>query len=114
MRLYRDPDAPGRLDFDRGLYERIAKTDRKQLVHAHIVPIRSGYAWQVKAGSVVRLLTVEGPQVCDLNLWSMNNPRERFWAARRRQLKAPNGPVLDGLWSSFPYLGRWVRIHKEP
>ncbi|TMC86690.1 MAG: urea carboxylase-associated family protein [Chloroflexi bacterium] len=104
MRLYRDPDAPGRLDFDRGLYERIAKTDRKQLVHAHIVPIRSGYAWQVKAGSVVRLLTVEGPQVCDLNLWSMNNPRERFWAARTRQLQGAHVTTFDRLWSCLPYL----------
>ena len=32
MRLYRDPDAPGRLDFDHGFYRRIAQaTDRRRL-----------------------------------------------------------------------------------
>jgi uncharacterized protein YcgI (DUF1989 family) len=30
---------------------------------------------------VVRIIAVEGPQVCDLNLWHRDNPRERFWAA---------------------------------
>jgi len=51
MRLYRDPDVPGRLDFDRDLYRRIADaTDRKRRVHDHVVPIRSGYAWPVQAG----------------------------------------------------------------
>src|SRR5204863_8821182 len=87
MRLYRDPDAPGRLDFDRDLYRRIAQDLRaRRLVHEHIVPIRSGYAWPVKAGSVVRLVTVEGPQVCDLNLWSLNNPRGGCRAARSRPI----------------------------
>ena len=100
MRLYRDPDVPGRLDFDRDFYRRIATaTDRRQLTHNHIVPIRSGYAWPVRAGSVVRIVTVEGPQVCDLNLWSLHNPRERFWAARTRQLQGAHVTTFDRLWS---------------
>ena len=82
MRLYRDPDQPGRLAFDTELYQRIGKeTDRRKLVHQHVVPIRSGYAWPAKAGQVVRIVAVEGPQVCDLNLWNLHNPRERFWAS---------------------------------
>jgi len=86
MRLYRNLHVPGRLDFDRDFYHRIAHAaDRRQLVHGHIVPIRSGYAWPVKAGSVVRIVTVEGAQVCDLNLWHRENPKERFWAARRSE-----------------------------
>ena len=83
MRLYRDPDTPGRLDFDRDFYRRVAEaSDRRRLAHDHIVPIRSGYAWPARAGSLVRIVAVEGPQVCDLNLWNLNNPRERFWDAR--------------------------------
>ena len=113
MRLYRDPDAPSRLDFDRGLYERIAKTERRRRVHAHTVAIRSGYAWQVKAGSVVRLLTVEGPQVCDLNLWNMNNPRERFWAARTRQLQGAHVTTFDRMWSCLPYLRPMATITND-
>ncbi|HVD02399.1 MAG TPA: DUF1989 domain-containing protein [Candidatus Dormibacteraeota bacterium] len=105
MHLYRDPDTPGRLDFDRELYRRIAsETDRREKVHEHVIPPRSGYAWAVPAGSVVRLVAVEGPQVGDLNLWNLQNPRERFWAARTRQLQGAHVSTFDRLWSSLPYL----------
>jgi hypothetical protein len=53
---------------------------------------------------VCRLLTVEGPQVGDLNIWSYHNPRERFWAARTRQLQAAHVTTFDRLWSNLPYL----------
>src|SRR5438477_463120 len=105
MRLYRDPDVPGRLDFDRGFYRRIAEAaDRRRLVHDHTVPNRSGYAWPVRAGGLVRIVAIEGPQVCDLNLWNLNNPRERFWAARTRQLQGAHVTTFDRLWSCLPYL----------
>src|SRR5207253_4673522 len=111
MHLYRDPDVPGRLDFDRDLYARIARgAEDGRRIHDHVVPIRSGYAWPVQAGSVVRLVTVEGPQVCDLNLWNLNNPRERFWAARTRQLQGAHVTTFDRLWSCLPYLRPMVKI----
>src|SRR6266851_4019341 len=112
MRLYRDPDAPGRLDFNRDFYRRVAEAvERRRLVHDHIVPIRSGYAWPVRAGSVVRIVAVEGPQVCDLNLWNLNNPRERFWAARTRQLQGAHVTTFDRLWSCLPYLRAMAPYH---
>ena len=114
MRLYRDPEVPGRLDFDRGFYRRIAEAvDGRRRVHDHIVPIRSGYAWPVKAGSVVRIVAVEGPQVCDLNLWHRDNPRERFWAARTRQLQGAHVTTFDRLWSCLPYLRPMVTITND-
>ncbi|TMF94842.1 MAG: urea carboxylase-associated family protein, partial [Chloroflexi bacterium] len=114
MHLYHDPDVPGRLDIDRGFYERIARaTGRRRRVHEHIVPIRSGYAWPVKAGCVVRIVTVEGPQVCDLNLWNVYNPRERFWAARTRQLQGAHVTTFDRLWSCLPYLRPMVTITND-
>src|SRR6266571_7269574 len=114
MRLYRNPDEPGRLDIDRGFYERVAQaTDRRRQVREHIVPIRTGYAWPVKAGSVVRIVTVEGPQVCDLNLWNLNNPRERFWAARTRQIQGAHVTTFDRLWSCLPYLRPMVTITND-
>src|SRR5256714_418970 len=114
MRLYRDPDVPGRIDFDRELSKRVADAvpDRRR-THGHGVPIRSGYAWPVKAGSVVRLVTVEGPQVCDLNLWNLNNPRERFWAARTRQLQGAHVTTFDRLWSCLPYLRPMLTITND-
>ena len=52
-----------------------------------MVPPRSGRAWNVPAGVIFRLSTPEGPQVGDLNVWNAKDPRERFWAARTRQLQ---------------------------
>jgi uncharacterized protein len=114
VRLYRDPDNPGRLAFDEDLYRRIgAQTERRRLVHQHVVPIRSGYAWPVRAGQVTRLVAVEGPQVCDLNLWNLDNPRERFWAARTRQIQGAHVTTLDRLWSCLPYLRPMVTLTND-
>jgi uncharacterized protein len=113
MRLYRDPAVPGRLDFDHAVYQRIASESGRRPTHSHTVPIRTGYAWPVAAGSVVRLLTVEGPQVCDLNLWNLNNPRERFWAARTRQIQGAHVTTFDRLWSCLPYLRPMATITND-
>ncbi|HEX5907181.1 MAG TPA: DUF1989 domain-containing protein [Propionibacteriaceae bacterium] len=111
MRLYRDPDRSGRLAFDTELYLRIGhEPDRRTVVHQHEVPIRSGYAWPMRAGQLARIVAIEGPQVCDLNLWNLHNPRERFWASRTRQLQGAHVTTLDRLWSCLPYLRPMVTI----
>ncbi|MEN8582757.1 DUF1989 domain-containing protein [Burkholderia sp. RS01] len=93
------------LSVDKNLYGRIgAETDSRTKVDSFTIPIRSGQAWRVPAGHVCRLLTVDGPQVADLNIWNSNNPRERFWAARTRQLQAAHVTTFDRLWSNLPYL----------
>ena len=50
------------------------------------------------------MLFRSGPQVGDLNVWNLQNPRERFWAARTRQLHAAHLSVFDRMWSTLPYL----------
>ncbi|WP_271395973.1 urea carboxylase-associated family protein [Neomicrococcus lactis] len=93
------------LEVDKAFYSRIAKTlDSRTLVDSFEIPIRSGRAWKVPAGHVCRLITVDGPQVGDLNIWNFNNPRERFWAARTRQLQAAHVTTFDRLWSNLPFL----------
>ena len=77
------------LDVDRAFYQRIAhEHGLRTLVDKLVVPIRSGRAWHVPAGHVFRIVTIDGPQVGDLNIWNYHNPRERMWAARSRQLQA--------------------------
>lgn len=93
----------GPLDPDRGFYQRIAAADRT-LMRQFEIPVRTGLAWEVPAGSVVRIRTVEGPQVGDLNLWNLHNPRERFWAARTRQLQRSSMTTYDRFWSTLPHL----------
>jgi uncharacterized protein YcgI (DUF1989 family) len=104
-KLYLDPDNPGPLAIDKAFYQRLAEsTDRRTLVDQFVLPIRSGRAWPMRAGQLCRIVAVEGPQVCDLNLWSLHNPRERFWAARSRQLQGAHVTAYDRLWSCLPYL----------
>src|SRR5687768_10871245 len=86
-RVIYEPKPGSPLDLDRDFYARLAReTGSRTLVERFVVPRRSGRAWPVRAGHIVRIIAVEGPQVADLNVWSLANPRERFWAARTRQL----------------------------
>jgi uncharacterized protein len=95
----------GALDVDRPFYEQLgAQVDRRDLVDSFVVPIRSGRAWEVPAGHLCRIVTVEGPQVGDLNLWNRHDPRERMWASRTRQLQAAHVSTYDRLWSTLPFL----------
>jgi uncharacterized protein YcgI (DUF1989 family) len=104
MRLYRDPDAPGRIAIDEAFYERLATTDRRRPVLRHVAPPCTGWAWEMRAGQLCRIVAVEGAQVVDLNVWNLHNPRERFWAARSRQLHGAHVTTHDRLWSCLPYL----------
>jgi uncharacterized protein YcgI (DUF1989 family) len=93
------------LAVDRDFYRRIAETvESRRLVEKFTIPIRTGRAWKVPAGHGFRIVTIEGPQVGDLNIWSLHNPRERLWASRTRQLQAAHVTTFDRLWSTLPYL----------
>ena len=105
LQLYHDPENPGRLAIDRAFYARLAQaTDRRTPVDQFVLPIRTGRAWPLRQGQLCRVVAVEGPQVCDLNVWNLHNPRERFWAARTRQLQGAHVTTFDRLWSCLPYL----------
>lgn len=99
------------LGIDKRFYGAIAASGNgRALVESIVVPIRSGQAWTVPAGHVFRIVTVEGPQVADLNLWNLHNPRERMWASRTRQLQRAHVSTFDRIWSTLPYLRPMVTI----
>ena len=54
--------------------------------------------------------TPVGPQVGDFNVWNANDPRERMWAARTRQLQGAHVSTYDRLWSNLPFLRPMVTI----
>jgi len=95
---------------DRAFYIRVAETTARELAEDFIIPIRSGKAWRVPAGHICRISTPEGPQVGDLNIWSLQNPREKFWASRTKQLHAAHVSTFDRLWSCLPFLRPMVTI----
>ena len=99
------------LEVDRAFYARLAaETARREPVDRFAVPPRSGRAWPVRAGQICRIVAVDGPQVADLNVWSLHNPRERFWASRTRQLHQAHLTAFDRLWSCLPYLRPMLTI----
>jgi uncharacterized protein YcgI (DUF1989 family) len=99
------------LDVDKAFYRRIAQEHgSRRLIDKLVVPVRSGRAWRVPAGHVFRIVTIDGPQVGDLNIWNWHNPRERMWASRSRQLQAAHVSTFDRLWSNLPYLRPLVTI----
>lgn len=90
---------------DKTIYRRLAGDEEKRVLEQSFrVAIRSGRAWVMRAGQICRIITPEGPQVGDFNCWNAHNPRERFWAARTRQIQSAHVSNFDRLWSSLPYL----------
>src|ERR1700756_3065140 len=68
------------------------------------VPPRDARAFEVPAGHFFRIVSVEGPQVGDLNLWNAHDLTERFYSGKTRALHATHLSTGDRLWSTFPTL----------
>jgi uncharacterized protein len=68
------------------------------------VPPRDAKAFEVSAGHLFRIVSVEGPQVGDLNLWNAHDLTERFYSGKTRALHATHLSTGHRLWSTFPKL----------
>ncbi len=68
------------------------------------VPPRDARAFEVPAGHLFRIVSVDGPQVGDLNLWNLHDLDERFFSGKTRQMHATHVGTGDRLWSCMPYL----------
>lgn len=65
---------------------------------------REATTFEVPAGHIFRISSVEGPQVGDLNLWNMDDLSERFYSGKTRALHGTHVDTGDRLWTSFPTL----------
>ena len=88
--------------FDAAFYEaaRAGLTKIAELA----VPPRDARVFSVPAGCFLRIVSVEGPQVGDLNLWNAHDLSERFFSGKTRALHATHVSTGDRLWSSLPNL----------
>ena len=73
-------------------------------VESVTVPPREAAAIRVPTGHVLRIHSVEGPQVGDLNLFNADDLTERFYSGKTRALHGTHVTTGDRLWSSFPTL----------
>ncbi len=73
-------------------------------VSSTLVSPRDARSFHVPAGHFFRIISVEGPQVGDLNLWNAANLEERFFSGKTRALHGTHVSTGDQLWSSLPHL----------
>ena len=50
--------------------------DKMELIESIIIPPRDAKTFEVPAGHFFRIVSIDGPQVGDLNLWNKNNINE--------------------------------------
>jgi len=89
-------------DCDMQLYES-ARKNMEKVSELRVEP-RDGETFEVPAGYFLRIVSVEGPQVGDLNLWNADDLSERFFSGKTRQLHASHVSTGDRLWSTMPGL----------
>ena len=81
-----------------------AARDGWEKVDEVVVPPREARCFHVPAGSFFRIVSIEGPQVGDLNLWAADDTNERFFSGKTRALHGTHVSTGDQLWSCLPYL----------
>ena len=81
---------------------RLSPASGPVLERIEIAP-RDARAFEVKAGQGLSIVSVEGPQVGDLNLWSADLSA-RFYSGKTRALHGTHLGPGDRMWSSFPGL----------
>ncbi|MFS0826874.1 urea carboxylase-associated family protein [Pseudomonas phoenicis] len=81
-----------------------AVRDGLRLVETVVVPARDAATFRVPAGGFFRIVSTEGPQVGDLNLFNQHDLSERFYTGKTRALNGTHLGVGDQLFSSFPSL----------
>lgn len=83
---------------------KIIASGKATLVESLTIPPCDARSWKVPAGNLWRIICTEGPQVADMNCWNANNPSERFYSSKTRQMHATHLSTGDRLWSNMPYL----------
>ncbi|MDO5614368.1 MAG: DUF1989 domain-containing protein [Paracoccus sp. (in: a-proteobacteria)] len=89
---------------DPGLAALRRARDGARLVAETLIPPRQAQCFTVPAGHFFSIVSVEGPQVGDLNLWSAADPRERFYSGKTRALHGTHLTEGHRMWSGFPHL----------
>ncbi|WP_439524734.1 urea carboxylase-associated family protein [Marivita sp.] len=96
---------------DLGLYARALAG--AEVVDVAVAAPREACSFHVPAGSFFRIVSVEGSQVGDLNLWNAHDLSERFYSGKTRALHGTHVTTGERLWSSFPTLRPMATIVED-
>ena len=94
------PETLPAIDSDRLAAARASMT----LVERITVPPRDAKIFEVPKGHFFRIVSSQGPQVGDLNLWNIENLGEKFYTGKTRALHGTHLSTGDRMWSSMPYI----------
>ena len=94
------PETLPAIDSDRLAAARASMT----LVKRITVPPRDAKIFEVPKGHFFRIVSSQGPQVGDLNLWNIENLDEKFYTGKTRALHGTHLSTGDRMWSSMPYI----------
>lgn len=83
------------------------------LVDLVLVPPRDAVCFAVPAGHFFRIVSTEGPQVGDLNLWNAHDLNEHFYSGKTRALHGTHVSTGDRMWSSFPAMRPMATITND-
>ncbi len=97
--------------FDAAFYE--GARSNLTVIAELTVPPRDARAFTVPAGHFFRIVSVDGPQVGDLNLWNAHDLSERFYSGKTRALHATHVSTGDRLWSTLPSLRPMATITRD-
>jgi uncharacterized protein YcgI (DUF1989 family) len=81
-----------------------------ELIDEVIVAPRDANTFHVPAGHFFRIVSIEGSQVGDLNLWNADNIEERFFSGKARALHGTHLSTGDKMWSNLPHLRAMATI----
>jgi uncharacterized protein YcgI (DUF1989 family) len=84
-----------------------------EMVNSINVPARHAACVDLPAGYFARILSVDGPQVGDLNIWNTHNIGERFYSGKTRALHGTHVSTGDSLWSNLPYMRPLAHITRD-
>ena len=88
--------------YDANIYQ--SARENMHLVESIIIPPRDARTFEVPSGFFFRIISIEGPQVGDLNLWNKSNINERFFSGKTRALYGTHVSTSDRLYSNLPFL----------
>jgi uncharacterized protein YcgI (DUF1989 family) len=91
-------------------YAETARGQPRQLAQSFIIPARTGKAFPLMAGKIVRVSCVEGPQVADMIVFNLHDPNEKFWSGRTRVIHGGHLKVGDRLWSVPPQVRQMLTL----
>jgi uncharacterized protein len=78
-----------------------------------IIPPREARCFEIPAGHFFRIVSVDAPQVGDLNLWNLHDHNERFYSGKTRALHGTHLSTGDRMWSNLPHLRPMATITED-